>query len=399
MTSMTSRSTTRNTNSSNTTTTTRNSSSLILPYVSKDEYPISSSAVENNAGDNNNNNNTDRIRSTTTTAEQHVTIDGTKVLLYTPLLSTAAATGNRTTATNLAVIFTHPWKPLGGNYHNRVVHAAAKYFQSLGITTAKINFSRKKVSRGYKEVQEVISCANYLLEGKYNHPSTEKNSNNNNNISNPTKITSILLIGYSYGSLITSSASASIPACIGCVSIAPPFSVMDWLLLFNSSHHLAQAKLRSDIPRLFVIGDRDNFTSLKVFFDHVVTFPNCSNSTATSYIVIPKADHFFVGTEHSIANIIGRWWETQQPFRKEPINYANTTTNNQIFTMDSLSIVSSTTATPLPKTATSSNNTSKENPSFNENTNLWLLEQMSPSAGTPALEIIDPDLCIKDGPS
>jgi alpha/beta superfamily hydrolase len=333
-------------------------------------------------------------------AEQHVTIDGTKVLLYTPLLSTATtAAGNRTPATNLAVIFTHPWKPLGGNYHNRVVHAAAKYFQSLGITTAKINFSRKKVSRGYKEVQEVISCANYLLEGNYYNPSTKPILNNNNNNHHQTQITSILLIGYSYGSLITSSASASIPACIGCVSIAPPFSVMDWLLLFNSSHHLAQAKLRSDIPRLFVIGDRDNFTSLKVFFDHVVTFPNCSNSTATSYIVIPKADHFFVGTEHSVANIIGRWWEKQQPLKKTPINYTNTNTNNELFTMDSLSIVSSTTATPLPKTATSSNNASEENPSFNENTNLWLLEQMSPSAGTPALEIIDPELCIADGPS
>lgn len=186
----------------------------------------------------------------------------------------------------------------------------------------------------------------------------------------------VLLIGYSYGSLITSSASASIPQCIGCVLISPSFSVMDWLLMFNSSHHMAQAKIRSDIPRLFVIGDRDNFTSLKVFFDYVVTFPNHSTTTATSYVVIPKADHFFVGSEHTIATIVGQWWEKQQQQQQQQ-QLASTNSGKGV-TIDALS----------------SNIMTSDGSIFAycNNHNIRLLEQISPLAGTPSLEIIDPNI-------
>jgi uncharacterized protein len=200
---------------------------------------------------------------------------------------------------NLAVIVTHPWKPLGGNMHNNVVVAACLYFQHLGITTARFDFVGL-YGRGYGHVQQVQEVAELLLSGKASSSSSSSSSS-----SKPPQ--SILLVGYSYGSLITGSASAQIPQCIGTVSIAPPFTVQCWLLLFNSKHHLNQAALRNDASfvRLFVIGDNDNFTSESAFRDVLETqFPQQGTTTGA---VIKGADHFFWKREKDLMDVIGQW--------------------------------------------------------------------------------------------
>lgn len=306
-------------------------------------------------------------------SERHITIEGTKVLLSTP-------SRRSQNYSNLAIILTHPWKLLGGNYHNRVVESTARYFQSLDITTARINFSRKKFSRGYKEVDEVIACANYLLEGKHHQNANNDTGSTNNN--DHDAITSILLIGYSYGSLITCSASASLPQCVGCVSIAPPFSVMDWLLMFNSTHHSNQARLRTDIPRLFVIGDRDNFTSSKEFFSQIETFPNFSNSTATSYIVVPKADHFFVGREHDIATIVGQWWRAQQQLSKLTLQSESSNAQGHERSEGEGMVH---TNNGREDESSNENNVDKNISIDTGSTKVWLFEQTTPTASAASL--------------
>jgi dienelactone hydrolase len=103
-----------------------------------------------------------------------------------------------------------------------------------------------------------------------------------------------MLVGYSYGSLIAASASANIPQRIGCISIAPPWTVQHWLLLFNSNYHLAQSRLRNDIPRLYVIGDQDNFTPETLFRKTVKTIPKSTGA------VLKGADHFFARREKDL---------------------------------------------------------------------------------------------------
>jgi alpha/beta superfamily hydrolase len=191
----------------------------------------------------------------------------------------------------VAVIVAHPWGPLGGNLHNPLVVAAVLYFQRLGITTVRFDFCGSGISRGYREVQQVQEVADSLLKGDFSKNKT-------------LAPTHILLAGYSYGSLITASASASIPACVGCISIAPPFGVQHWLLMFNSDYHIEQATKRQSLPRLCIIGDNDNFTSESLFSDIVETrFP----AETTTGAVVKGADHFFARREKDVMDVIGEW--------------------------------------------------------------------------------------------
>lgn len=108
-------------------------------------------------------------------------------------------------------------------------------------------------------------------------------------------------MGYSYGSIIAASASASIPQVIGVASIAPPIGVRHWLFLFNGDYHLEQARKRPDMPQLLVIGDEDNFTSEDAFMDVVRAMDQDSATGA----VLKGADHFFRGREKDLMDILG----------------------------------------------------------------------------------------------
>lgn len=177
--------------------------------------------------------------------------------------------------------------------HNNVVVAAVLYFQRLGITTVRFDFVGSQIGRGHAQVKQVEEAAKFVLEGKH-FPSS---------LTTAMPPSYILLVGYSYGSLISASASASIPQCIGCISIAPPFSVSHWLLCFNDRYHLQQARKREALPRLLVIGSKDNFTSEKDFMEAVSIFPNNSTTGA----VLKGADHFFFKREKDLMSILGEW--------------------------------------------------------------------------------------------
>ena len=106
------------------------------------------------------------------------------------------------------------------------------------------------------------------------------------------------------GSLITGSASASIDKCIGFVSIAPPFGAKQWLLMFNANHHERQSKKKTDIPRYFISGDSDNFTSSKTFQRTVESYPQ----QYTNHLLMKGVDHFFFGREIELLRNIEEWF-------------------------------------------------------------------------------------------
>ena len=188
----------------------------------------------------------------------------------------------------LAVIATHPWGPLGGNMDNNVVFGIVHWFQRLKVTTLRFDFCGTQIGRGHQQVDQLREAARFLLEGQFSSTSSKP----------PNRI---LVVGYSYGSIIGLSASASIPECIGVAAIAPPLSVRHWLYLFNGNYHLQQARERSNLPKLMVIGSRDNFTSESVFHDIIKTMPQNSTTGA----VLKDADHFFFGREKELMKIVG----------------------------------------------------------------------------------------------
>jgi alpha/beta superfamily hydrolase len=193
----------------------------------------------------------------------------------------------------LAVIVTHPWGPLGGNMNNNVVQGICLWFQRLRITTMRFDFCGSQIGRGYRQVQQVQEAAKFLLGEEHLSPQERLNDG----VVIPKYI---LLVGYSYGSIISASASASIPTCIGVVSIAPPFAVRHWLYVFHGNYHLKQAKKRQDLPHLMVIGSEDNFTSEEIFQEVVNTFPEATGA------VLKGADHFFQRREKDLMDILGK---------------------------------------------------------------------------------------------
>jgi hypothetical protein len=198
---------------------------------------------------------------------------------------------------NVVVVVTHPWTFLGGNMHNNVVVAAVLYFQKLGISTVRFDFHGSGIGRGYTQVEQVRAVVRKIVKPGLDDDKQEDTA------SNPTKRPiRVILIGYSYGSLITGSASADMDECIASISIAPPFAVQHWLLLFNSSYHLRQSTLAEHLPRLLLMGTSDNFTSEKVFQDMIEKhYPSAVSA------IVQDADHFFHRREKDVMDVIGQW--------------------------------------------------------------------------------------------
>jgi len=189
--------------------------------------------------------------------------------------------------------------------NNNVVLAIAVWFQRLGITTMRFNFSGSQIGRGDYQVDNVREAANFLLtgqhlKGKQGSSAPKPKESAEAEEKKPPKF--ILLVGYSYGSIISGSASATIPQCIATVMISPPLAVRHWLYMFNGNYHLDQARRRK-LPLLMMIGSRDNFTSEDAFMDIVNTMPQNTSTGA----ILKEADHFFRGREKDLMDIIGHW--------------------------------------------------------------------------------------------
>jgi uncharacterized protein len=183
---------------------------------------------------------------------------------------------------DVAVMITHPWGLLGGNKYNNVVVAAALFFQSLHMTTLRFDFTGNDIGFGTRQVRQLEQMAMAVVE--------------------QTAATKILLVGYSYGSIIAASC-CTIPGLIGLIAIAPPFGVAHWLFCFHSEYHLRQAQQHQpDLPRLFVIGDADTFTD-------VATFETTLRKwyAGASSVVLKGVDHFFRRKEKELMDVIGAW--------------------------------------------------------------------------------------------
>jgi uncharacterized protein len=213
-------------------------------------------------------------------------------------------------ASDLAVIVTHPWGPLGGNMNNNVVLAIVVWFQRLKITTMRFDFCGYQLGRGDRQVQQVQEAANFLLQGFHlldpsaSDPSQPPSAEAAPNTTTRKPPKSILLVGYSYGSIISGSASVKIPQCIGVAMISPPVAVQHWLYMFHGNYHLDRAR-KSGLPLLLVLGSRDNFTNEDAFMELVRSMP----AATTTGAVLKEADHFFRGREQDLMDVMGTFRE------------------------------------------------------------------------------------------
>ncbi|TPX35128.1 hypothetical protein SmJEL517_g02410 [Synchytrium microbalum] len=172
-----------------------------------------------------------------------------------------ASTGNP--RHNVCVLVSHPYGPLGGNLRNNVVEAVVYECMKLGLSTCRFNFRGcgKSGSRtswnGTPELADMITMGTYCVEQM--------------------KCTRLLLVGYSYGSMMACAAAKALidngVNVVGLVAISYPSSVMWFLTSGNSSAFTAPLQALNKTPKLFLMGTSDNFTSISAHRQFVESIP------------------------------------------------------------------------------------------------------------------------------
>ncbi|OMO94242.1 hypothetical protein CCACVL1_06094 [Corchorus capsularis] len=144
---------------------------------------------------------------------------------------------------NLVIVLVHPYSVLGGCQgllKGIASGLAEKGYKAITFDMRGVGRSTGRASlTGFAEVKDVISVCSWVSE----------NLNSDK----------ILLVGSSAGAPIAGSAVDQIEQVVGYVSLGYPFGMLASVLF--GRHH--KAILQSEKPKLFVMGTRDGFTSVK----------------------------------------------------------------------------------------------------------------------------------------
>ncbi|UYP43883.1 hypothetical protein NEF87_000168 [Candidatus Lokiarchaeum ossiferum] len=178
----------------------------------------------------------------------------------------------------LGLVLCHPHPQFGGTMTNNVTGKIFHHFSSLGYPCVRFNFrgvgaSSGSYSNGVGERQDVKDVCNFFLKNK---PQLEK----------------IIIIGYSFGAAIGSSIVDEISEICGFVAISYPFTFIPDFI--TSSY--------SNKPKLFIMGDQDDFTSIASFKREYEKYPIPKNQE-----ILEGINHFWNGKEELVIKKI-EWW-------------------------------------------------------------------------------------------
>ncbi|KAM7530145.1 hypothetical protein LguiB_033555 [Lonicera macranthoides] len=144
---------------------------------------------------------------------------------------------------NPVIVLVHPYSVLGGC--QALMRGIARELSSKGFTSVTFDMrgAGKSTGRpsltGFSEVNDVVSVCKWVSQ----------------NLS----VNRILLVGSSAGAAIAGSAVDKVEEVVGYVSLGYPFGLTASILF--GRHH--KAILESPKPKLFVMGTKDGFTSVK----------------------------------------------------------------------------------------------------------------------------------------
>ncbi|KAK9123075.1 hypothetical protein Sjap_012677 [Stephania japonica] len=180
----------------------------------------------------------------TTSAPQTSTVETTDgVNLRTKLFHPNQHINNTSTTTDVAIVLVHPYTVLGGCQSLLRGIAAGLAESGFRAVTFDMRGAGRSSGRpsltGTSEVTDVIDVCKWVCQNL--------------------GVRKILLVGSSAGAPIAGSAVDQIEEVVGYVSLGYPFG---WTasILFGRHH---KAILQSPKPKLFIMGTRDGFTSVK----------------------------------------------------------------------------------------------------------------------------------------
>ncbi|EGN98980.1 hypothetical protein SERLA73DRAFT_181742 [Serpula lacrymans var. lacrymans S7.3] len=205
-------------------------------------------------------------------------------------------------STKLAVCL-HPWSWLGGNMNDPVIHTLVLllqareyhviYYNSRGVgkSTGTASFT------GQSEANDLKAIVQLALE---EIPS----------------IQTVVLVGYSHGSLITSLHPILQPNIkIWYLLLSYPLSPRGFLTLFRSKSYesaLNNLVRHPDVNILVVFGDRDNFTSESKYDNWTEALQKEARGDGTGTLQVVKvagASHFWASAEErgQLEQVVGAW--------------------------------------------------------------------------------------------
>jgi uncharacterized protein len=170
------------------------------------------------------------------------------------------------------LVICHPHPLYGGDMENTVVRALAEAFAAAGFAVLRFNFRGVGRSTGqYGEGIGEQADAKAALAWLAAQPGVDTDR--------------LYLAGYSFGARVTLAVASADPRVRGFIVVAPPVLRGDWPSL--ASNHGA---------KVFLCGDRDPYAPPEVLTRLVESLPEPKR-----LVVLPDADHFFVGRERTLA--------------------------------------------------------------------------------------------------
>ena len=182
----------------------------------------------------------------------------------------------------LAALVCHPHPLFGGTMHNKVVYQAAKSLDSLGLPVLRFNFRGAGLSagthdRGGGEQEDVKAALDFLAAEFPGLP--------------------LLLSGFSFGSWVGLRVGCVDPRVQELIGIGTPVNSSDFSYLRNCER-----------PKLFVHGANDEHGDVVKLEQLVESLPGDNR-----LVVVPNAEHFFVGKLDQVDAAIRGWLTQRHP--------------------------------------------------------------------------------------
>ena len=192
--------------------------------------------------------------------------------------------------TPYVTLLCHPHPLGGGTMHNKVVYHAMKAFHGLGWPVLRFNFRGTGLSEGVHDGRaeaEDVRAGLEWLSAEYNKP--------------------IVAAGFSFGAAMGLKACSAYPDIHGFAALGLPTHAEGRDYTYP---YLENCKF----PKLFLSGNRDQFAPADQLRSVADSAPE-----PKQLVLIPGADHFFLGQLPAMQAALGQWLRETFPAAPKPI--------------------------------------------------------------------------------